>query len=173
MLTEEDDHLTQLQFDELQYTFEVFKSFYKEEWKKAKRYIRREVLRNVWNMIFRRGKKAQAATEQPAEAVKTPTPPAATASQQTNTSAPQPASTAPKTSEAPVQAVEEKPTDTQVNEMPVQIAEETPTDTQVNEAPAQVTEESASEMAIDENTPLPQPNETAEEVVGNPEDKSN
>ncbi len=172
MLTEEDDHLTQLQFDELQYTFEVFKSFYKEEWKKAKRYIRREVLRNVWNMIFRRGKKAQAELEEQADAVKTPPPPATTSSQQTTTVAPQPAPTDTKANETSA-LVEEKPTDTQVNEAPVQIAEETPTDTQVNEALAQVTEESASEIAADENTPLSQSNEPTEEAVDDSKEKNN
>ena len=44
-LTEADDHLTQLKFDELQHTFELFEEFYKEEWTKAKRYIRRDAFK--------------------------------------------------------------------------------------------------------------------------------
>ena len=51
-LTPEDDHLTQLKFDDLQHTFEVFKEFYKLEWKKAKRYIRR----SIFSKIFKRKK---------------------------------------------------------------------------------------------------------------------
>ena len=53
-LTQEDDHLTQLKFDDLQHTFEVFREFYKLEWKKAKRYIRR----SIFSKIFKRRKRA-------------------------------------------------------------------------------------------------------------------
>ena len=47
-LTEEDDYLTQLEFDELQHTFEVFKKFYRVSWRKAKRHIRREIFRKIF-----------------------------------------------------------------------------------------------------------------------------
>lgn len=53
-LTSEDDHITQLKFDDLQHTFELFKEFYKSEWKKAKRYIRR----SIFSKIFRRRRAA-------------------------------------------------------------------------------------------------------------------
>lgn len=52
-LTSEDDHITQLKFDDLQHTFETFKEYYKLEWKKAKRHIRRTIL----SQIFKRKKK--------------------------------------------------------------------------------------------------------------------
>ena len=42
-LSPEDDHVTQLEFDELQHTFELFEKFYESQWKKAKRYIRKDV----------------------------------------------------------------------------------------------------------------------------------
>ena len=44
-LTREDDHITQLKFDELEHTFKTFKAYYKAEWAKAKRAIREEVLK--------------------------------------------------------------------------------------------------------------------------------
>lgn len=47
-LTPDDEHLTQLKFDDLQYTFEQFKEFYKQEWKKAKRQIRREIFAKIF-----------------------------------------------------------------------------------------------------------------------------
>jgi hypothetical protein len=56
-LTSEDDHVTQVKFDELEHTYEVFKKFYKNEWKKAKRYIRRDILK-----IFKRKKKGDTET---------------------------------------------------------------------------------------------------------------
>ena len=43
----EDDHLTQLKFDELQHTFEVFEAFYKQEWEKAKRHIRHDIFKKI------------------------------------------------------------------------------------------------------------------------------
>ena len=46
-LTGEDDHITELKFDELERTFELFKDYYQNEWKKAKRHIRRTVLKTV------------------------------------------------------------------------------------------------------------------------------
>ena len=57
-LTKEDDHITQLKFDELEHTFETFKKFYKAEWAKAKRAIREEVLR-------KKGKLKEPTQEQP------------------------------------------------------------------------------------------------------------
>ena len=47
-LTEEDSHLTELKFNELQHTFETFKEFYKDEWKKAKRHIRKMLLSKIF-----------------------------------------------------------------------------------------------------------------------------
>ena len=44
-LTRDDDHITQLKFDELEHTFKTFKAYYKAEWTKAKRAIREEVLK--------------------------------------------------------------------------------------------------------------------------------
>lgn len=46
-LTSEDDHITQLKFDELQHTFELFNEYYKAEWAKAKRHIRRDVFQSI------------------------------------------------------------------------------------------------------------------------------
>lgn len=48
-LTKEDDNITQLKFDELEHVFKNFKSYYKSEWRKAKRKIRSDVFkkRNV------------------------------------------------------------------------------------------------------------------------------
>ena len=51
-LTEEDDHVTQITFDELQRTYEQFKKFFGEEWQKAKKQIRRDAFK-----ILRRKKK--------------------------------------------------------------------------------------------------------------------
>lgn len=65
-LTSEDDHLTQMKFDDLQHTFELFKDFYKEEWKKAKRYIRKELLHDILNMMFR-WRKRRKNSNQPSE----------------------------------------------------------------------------------------------------------
>ena len=58
-LTSKDDHITQLKFDELQHTFEVFKEFYAEEWKKAKRHIRHDVFK-----AFRHKNKNNAPSEE-------------------------------------------------------------------------------------------------------------
>jgi hypothetical protein len=44
-LTKDDEHVTQLKFDELQHTFETFKEFYHDEWQKAKRIIRRNAFK--------------------------------------------------------------------------------------------------------------------------------
>ena len=59
-LTEEDDHLTEKKFNDLEHTFEQFKELYKSEWKKAKRYIRQD----IFSKIFKRLMKKKAASEQ-------------------------------------------------------------------------------------------------------------
>ena len=48
-MTENDDFTTKESFEELEHTLEVFKKFYKKEWSKTKRAIRKEVL-NVKNL---------------------------------------------------------------------------------------------------------------------------
>lgn len=69
-LTEEDDHVTQLKFDELQHTFELFHEFYKKEWEKAKRYIRRDAfkfLRRKKNLEEQEAEKAATSPEKVSE----------------------------------------------------------------------------------------------------------
>ena len=61
-LTEEEDFTSQEAFDELEHQYNTFKSFFKEEWKKSKRRIRRE----TFGWIFG-GKKAEQ-TQQGADA---------------------------------------------------------------------------------------------------------
>ena len=46
-LTSEDDCITELKFDELQRTFELFEAYFLDEWKKAKRHIRRSILKTI------------------------------------------------------------------------------------------------------------------------------
>ena len=45
LLTTEDEYITQERFTELEHTFNLFKQFYKEEWNKTKKKIRKDVLR--------------------------------------------------------------------------------------------------------------------------------
>ena len=48
-LTDEDSHITKLKFDELEKTFLTFKAYYRSEWSKAKKQIRRDVLKKNKN----------------------------------------------------------------------------------------------------------------------------
>ena len=113
-LTSEDDHLTQLKFDELQRTFETFKEYYKLEWKKAKRHIRRTIL----SQIFKRKNKAGKPQDD---------------TNATNTkgqSTQKPTSTPPKKTEAPKESATTKtvpPVTKAESQAPVTKVESTPT----------------------------------------------
>ncbi len=127
-LTEEDEYLTQPQFDELQHMFEIFRAFYKEEWKKAKRYIRHDVLSNVWNMMFKNRKKHQKGSESETEETE-PVTPKTIAEQKVEEADPQ------KTFLA----------DTQVNEVPAKENVESVAEIEINEISAAQPIEAAEE----------------------------
>ena len=108
-LTEEDDHITQLKFDELQRTFELFKEFYDGEWSKAKSYIRHDIL----SKIFKRKRKADTAVAEEQAA-----------SPSSENQAPQ----AEPTASVPTPSIDQERCDTAPDTVDAATAEDTPTD---------------------------------------------
>ena len=65
LFTEEDDFTAQANFDELERQYKVFTRFFKSEWKKAKKRIRREVLRGIRTKGGKAPTDAEQKSEQP------------------------------------------------------------------------------------------------------------
>lgn len=65
LFTEEDDFTAQANFDELERQYKVFTRFFKSEWKKAKKRIRREVLRGIKTKGGKAPTDAEQTSEQP------------------------------------------------------------------------------------------------------------